>query len=236
MKKFNFKKIVTMGLAAIMAVSAMSMSAFAAESSDVYNVDNAVPTSELITFDENGNPILPEGWLTEDEMKEIYDFDITVYTGEDAAKAKSDLESRPALSKTRAILTDDYTTSTTEMFNNKDQNLLNYTNITLNFKSTGGTPLYSKYYMSGTGASTLGYFVESTDSSTKKATMYLVGEVTKNGTTNTGIIATLSVPTGGNSTAMTMDISNMSVRAYSSIVNSNASSVVKTGSSVFYAR
>lgn len=38
MKKFNFKRIITMGIAAVMAVSAMSISAFAADETETSNI------------------------------------------------------------------------------------------------------------------------------------------------------------------------------------------------------
>ncbi len=38
MKKFNFKKIITMGIAAVIAVSAMSISAFAADKTETSNI------------------------------------------------------------------------------------------------------------------------------------------------------------------------------------------------------
>lgn len=51
MKKFNFKKIAVVGLAAIIAASAMSISAFAEENNDTYH--NFIHEAELL---ENSNP------------------------------------------------------------------------------------------------------------------------------------------------------------------------------------
>lgn len=50
MKKFNFKRVITMGIAAVIAVSAMSISAFAAENSDNAVVSILAPDGKSMIY------------------------------------------------------------------------------------------------------------------------------------------------------------------------------------------
>lgn len=172
-----------------------------------------------LSFDENGELILPEGWLTMEEMQKKFGYTVEQYNMDDTKDfLRLIRDSRSPFAALGAVLTSSYSYANNNISKYYPLQDYDYCKMDYNFTGKSGAVRYSDIGWTIEDCDTIYAGTRGASDNTGTAAIYLIGSMTKNGISANGVILEMATAQADKSTVTySRKLEGDSVKMYSYI-------------------